>query len=77
MGMLEHNRIKGSLTIYRKCTKETALIVMQLKIIHNVIATNKRKFDWKILDNSKLCSSADNVIYYFWFCPFTLDTGHL
>ena len=84
--MLEHNRIKGSLTPYRKCTKETTLIAMQLKINHNIIATNIRKFDGKILDNSKcqFCSSMDNVIHYFWFCPFTqqvilkcLDTLHM
>ena len=73
MGLLDAHCLNKSLEVYRKCTKETSLIAMQLKIIHNIIATNKRKYDWKIQNNSECqyCSSLDTIIHYFWFCPFT------
>ena len=72
-GLQDENRILESLELYRTVTKETYLITMQAKIIHNAIATNKKKKDWKISvsDKCKYCNEEENVYHYFWECIFS------
>ena len=71
---LKENVLK-SLDIYRKVTRETYLLSIQFKIIHNVIATNKKKYDWKIEKSFKchFCSNMDTVYHYFWDCQQTKE----
>ena len=73
MGLTNSERFMKSLEIYRKCTKETWLLAMQVKIIHNILATNKRKQDWGIQDfsNCQYCQTLDTILHYIWHCPFT------
>lgn len=75
VGLNDETKILQSLAIYRKATRETYLLAMQLKIIHNVIATNKKKMDWKIEDSStcSYCREIETVFHYFWECKFTKD----
>ena len=56
-----------SLKTYRNVTKETFLIAMQLKLVHNIVATNKKKYDWKIIESPKCryCLELDTVIHFF------------
>ena len=43
---------------------------MQLKLVHNIVATNKKKYDWKIIESPKCryCLELDTVIHFFWEC---------
>ena len=48
---------------------------MQFKIIHNIIATNKRKKDWGINESDKcsFCNNEDTLDHALWECIFTQD----
>ena len=64
--MGEDKSIMESLQTYRNVTKETVLIAMQLKLVHNIVATNKKKYDWKIIESPKCryCLELDTVIHF-------------
>ena len=48
-------------------------MTLQYKIIHNIIATNKRKTDWKVVNQSKCsyCPEIDTLIHFLWECGTT------
>ena len=72
-GLENPERVFDSLIIYRKVTKETDLLTLQYKLIHNIIATNKRKTDWKVANQSRCsyCPEIDTLIHFFWECSTT------
>ena len=45
LGLKDTERVLTSVEIYRVVTKETFLLAIQFKIVHNIIATNKQNFD--------------------------------
>ena len=69
-GLQNPERVIDSLIIHRKVTKETDLLTLQYKLIHNIIATNKRKTDWKVANQSRCsyCPETDTLIHFFWEC---------
>ena len=75
LGMLDENRILKSMAIYRNSTKETYLLALQLKIIHNIVATGKKMKDWKLsmTDNCRYCNKQEDVLHFFWDCNFTKE----
>ena len=46
------------------------MLTLQYKLIHNIIATNKRKTDWKVANQSRCsyCPETDTLIHFFWEC---------
>ena len=64
-GLQNPERVIDSLIIHRKVTKETDLLTLQYKLIHNIIATNKRRTDWKVTNQSKCsyCPETDTLIH--------------
>ena len=72
-GFENPERVFESLIIHRKVTKETDLLTVQYKTIHNIIATNNRKTDWKISNQSRcfFCPEIDTLIHFFWECDAT------
>ena len=66
-GVGEDKLIMESLKTYRNVIKETFLMAMQLKLVHNIVATNKKKYDWKIIESPKCryCLEVDTVIHFF------------
>ena len=56
-------------------TKDTRLLSLQFKICHNIIATNKRKKDWKIVESEicDFCTQTDTMVHHIWDCSFTKE----
>ena len=50
---------------------ETQIQYFQYKIIHRIIACNKKLFDMKIKDsaNCTLCHQIDDISHFFFHCP--------
>ena len=75
VGIANEETVLRSLNSCKNATKETTLIAMQFKIIHNIIATNKRKKDWGINESDKcsFCNNEDTLDHALWECIFTQD----
>ena len=65
--------VLSSIETIKKCTKETYLIALQVKIVHNILATNKKMSDWSIKHSSKcdFCAGCDTVLHHMWECHHT------
>ena len=74
-GFNDEERIISSFMAHRIVTKDTRLLALQFKICHNIIATNKRKNDWKIVESEKcdFCTQTDTLVHHLWDCSFTKE----
>ena len=54
-----------------KSVRETQLRSFQYKIIHRIIACNKKLFDMKIKDSPtcNFCNQIDDIDHFFIYCP--------
>ena len=54
-----------------KSVRETQLQSFQYKIIHRIIACNKKLFDMKIKDSPtcNFCNQIDDIDHFFFNCP--------
>ena len=63
----------SSVSSLKQATKETWLLSLQFKIVHNILATNKRLYDWRIRQSyfCVYCDAEDTIEHYIWECPFS------
>ena len=78
IGIPIEERVKTCLEICRQATKETSLIAMQFKILHNIIATNQKRKVWGIKESDKCayCNRIDTLDYGLWECVFSKNVMH-
>ena len=74
--VLDMTNVKNSYITYKQATKETLLLALQYKIIHNTIPTKKKLKDWKLSD-SEICTfcneAVDTLAHYFWECKIAKE----
>ena len=78
IGIPIEERIKTCLEMCRQATKETSLIAMQFKILHNIIATNQKLKVWGITDSDKCtyCNRIDTLDHSLWECNSSKNVIH-
>ena len=62
-----------------KSVQETQLQSFQYKIIHRIIACNKKLFDMKIKDSPtcNFCNKIDDIDHFFFYCPIVQTVWRL